>query len=84
MDQYSLANSFLSSYTGVPPDMFAMGPLNLNKDEVLTKTEKNKNKINIFDNPTSIFNKKEGEGFCIYGVGGSGKSTTAAIYADQY
>ena len=45
MDQYSLANSFLSSYTGVPPEMFAMGPLNLNKDEVLTKTEKNKNKI---------------------------------------
>ena len=60
MDQYSLANSFLSSYTGVPPEMFAMGPLNLNKDEVLTKTEKNKKKLNIFDSPTSIFNTEEG------------------------
>tara|TARA_R100001086_G_C11791427_1_gene246322 strand:- start:19 stop:612 length:594 start_codon:yes stop_codon:yes gene_type:complete len=26
MDQYSLANSFLSSYTGIPPEMFSMGP----------------------------------------------------------
>jgi len=63
MDQYSLANSFLSSYTGIPSQMLAMGPLGLNKDEVLTKTEKNKSKINIFDNPTSIFNKEEGEGY---------------------
>jgi len=77
MNQYSLANSFLSSYTGVPPQMFAMGPLNLNKDEVLTKTEKNKNKINIFDNPTSIFNKKEGEGY--FNFPGSGFDTTGLI-----
>ena len=77
MDQYSLANSFLSSYTGVPPEMFAMGPLNLNKDEVLTKTEKNKSKINIFDNPTSIFNKKEGEGY--FNLPGSGFDTTGLI-----
>lgn len=77
MDQYSLANSFLSSYTGVPPEMFAMGPLNLNKDEVLTKTEKNKSKINIFDNPTSIFNKKEGEGY--FNLPGTEFNTTGII-----
>ena len=41
MNEYSLANSFLSSYTGVPPQMFAMGPLGLGQDEVLKKTEKN-------------------------------------------
>lgn len=53
--------SFLSSYTGINPDLlYAMGPLNLNKDEVLTKTEKNKNKFSIFDSPTSIFNREEG------------------------
>ena len=79
MDQYSLANSFLSSYTGVPPEMFAMGPLNLNKDEVLTKTEKNKNKIiyNIFDNPTSIFNRKEGKGY--FNLPGTDFNTTGII-----
>ena len=77
MEQYSLANSFLSSYTGVPPQMFAMGPLNLNKDEVLKKTEKNKSKINIFDNPTSIFNKKEGEGY--FNLPGSDFDTTGII-----
>ena len=49
--------SFLSSYTGINPDLlYSMGPLNLNKDEVLSKTEKNKSKLNIFDSPTSIFN----------------------------
>ena len=53
--------SFLSSYTGINPDiLYSMGPLNLNKDEVLTKTENNKKKLNIFDSPTSIFNTKEG------------------------
>ena len=53
--------SFLSSYTGINPDLlYSMGPLNLNKDEVLTKTEKNKKKLNIFDSPTSIFNTEEG------------------------
>ena len=53
--------SFLSSYTGINPGLlYSMGPLNLNKDEVLTKTEKNKKKLNIFDSPTSIFNTEEG------------------------
>ena len=77
MNEYSLANSFLSSYTGVPPQMFAMGPLNLNKDEVLTKTEKNKNKINIFDNPTSIFNKEKGQGY--FNLPGTEFNTTGII-----
>ena len=77
MNEYSLANSFLSSYTGVPPGMFAMGPLNLNKDEVLTKTEKNENKINIFDNPTSIFNKEKGEGY--FNLPGTEFNTTGII-----
>ena len=70
--------SFLSSYTGITPDLlYSMGPLNLNKDEVLTKTEKNKSKINIFDNPTSIFNKKEGEGY--FNLPGTEFNTTGII-----
>ena len=76
MNEYSLANSFLSSYTGVPPQMFAMGPLGLGQDEVLKKTEKNKSKINIFDNPTSIFNKKEGG---LFNLPGSDFNTTGII-----
>ena len=76
MNEYSLANSFLSSYTGVPPQMFAMGPLGLGQDEVLKKTEKNKNKINIFDNPTSIFNQKEGG---LFNLPGSDFNTTGII-----
>jgi len=78
MNEYSLANSFLSSYTGVPPQMFAMGPLGLGQDEVLKKTEKNKSKINIFDNPTSIFNKGEGEGG-LFNLPGSDFNTTGII-----
>ena len=76
MNEYSLANSFLSSYTGVPPQMFAMGPLGLGQDEVLKKTEKNKSKINIFDNPTSIFNRKEGG---LFNLPGSDFNTTGII-----
>jgi len=52
--------SFLSNYTGISPQLLSMGPLNLNKDEVLTKTENNKKKLNIFNSPTSIFNTEEG------------------------
>lgn len=78
MNEYSLANSFLSSYTGVPPEMFAMGPLNLNKDEVLTKTEKNKSKLNIFDSPTSIFNQKDGNK-SLFNLPGSDFNTTGLI-----
>ena len=78
MDQYSLANSFLSSYTGVPPEMFAMGPLGLGQDEVLKKTENNKSKINIFSNPTSIFNQKE-EGKGLFNLPGSDFNTTGII-----
>ena len=77
MNEYSLANSFLSSYTGVPPQMFAMGPLGLGQDEVLKKTEKNKSKINIFDNPTSIFNKEKGEGY--FNLPGTDFNTTGII-----
>ena len=52
--------SFLSNYTGISPQLLSMGPLNLNKDEVLSKTEKNKSKLKIFDSPTSIFNQEDG------------------------
>ena len=96
MDQYSLANSFLSSYTGIPPEMFSMGPLNndllsysknkdrkrnfnttgeviggANKSGDLKKTDKNK--YNIFDSPTSIFN----EGY--FSLPSSGFDTTGII-----
>jgi hypothetical protein len=78
MNEYSLANSFLSSYTGISPQLLSMGPLNLNKDEVLTKTEKNKSKFNIFDSPTSIFNQKDGNK-SLFNLPGSDFNTTGLI-----